>query len=235
MKPFKPASLVPLMVIFLVLAACGGNRPAAVTTTPNAALPLVLANPGSGTPPSAEVLKATLQAAFEALKSQKSYRYRSTMLIGGQTYQTMIEYMLPDKKHIVTDNGEFIVTADKVYVKSGETWSVSPTLTAETFKDDLSSLTENAENIQWLGQEPLDGKDMQVLQFEVKDSSASTALPQQFKLWIGAGDSLPYKLTIVGSASSVDQSTGQTGQVQAVSTLLFEYDQTIQIFIPVIK
>ena len=235
MKSLKLTSLVTLLFVSLVLAACGGKSPAAVSTTPNAALPLVLANPGSGTPPSMESMKAALQAAFEALKSQKSYRYRSTMLIGGQTYQTMIEYMLPDKKHIMTDNGEFIVTADKVYVKSGNTWSVSPTLTAETFKDDLSSLTENAENIQWLGQDTLDGRDMRVIQFEVKDSSRSTALPQQFKLWIGGADGLPYKLTIVGSASSVDQTTGQIGQVQAVSTLLFEYDQTIQIFIPVVK
>jgi hypothetical protein len=157
------------------------------------------------------------------------------MLIGGQTYQTMIEYMLPDKKHIVTDNGEFIVAGDKVYVKDGNNWTESTTLTAETFQDDLTSLTENAENIQWLGQDTLDGKDMQVIQFEVKGSDAGKETTQQFKLWVSLVDGLPYKLSIVGSASSIDQTTGQTGQVQAESTLLFEYDQNIQIFIPVIK
>jgi len=235
MKPLKMALVVALLLVILVTAACGGSGPAPVSTPGSVALPLVVANPGNSTPPSIESMKTILQAAFQGLKSQKSYRYRSTMLIGGQTYQTMIEYMLPDKKHIVTDNGEFIVTGDKVFVKEGNNWNESTTLTADTFKDDLVSLIDSAENLTWLGQETLNGKDMQVIQFEVKNSDASIDLPQQFKLWVGAGDGLPYKLVIVGSASSVDQTTGQTGQVKAVSTLLFEYDQTIQIFIPVIK
>ena len=179
-----------------------------------------------GHPPALKRFRATLKAAFQALGTQKSYRYRSTMLIGGKTYQTTIEYLLPDKKHIVTDSGEYIVTADKVFVKEGENWKVSKTLTPETFQDDLTSLTGKAENIQWIGKDTLDGKAMQAIQFEIKNTDAGKETTQQFKLWVGEGDGLPYKLIIDGSAASVDQTTGQTSQVQAVSTLLFEYDQT---------
>lgn len=235
MKPVKTLWLVAILLLTAILAACGGKGPAPAATESNAALPLVLTNPEIEPTLGVEQMQATLQAAFQALGAQKSYRYRSTMLINGNTYHTMIEYMLPDKKHIVTDNGEFIVAGDKVYVKDGDHWKVSETLTAETFKDDLVVLTKNAENIQWLGREMLDGKAMQVIQFDIKAGDTDKESTQQFKLWVGEADGLPYKLSIVGSAASVDEKTGQTGQVQAESTLLFEYDPTIQIFIPVIK
>jgi predicted small lipoprotein YifL len=235
MKPLKWISMVAFLLVILVTAACGGKGPAPLSTASNAALPLVLTNPDNSASPSVEAMRTTLTTAFLALGSQKSYRYRSTMLIGGKTYQTMIEYMPPDKKHIVTDSGEYIVTTDKVYVKDGDTWKVSNTLTPATFQDDLASLTEKAENIQWIGKDTLDGKAMQAIQFEVKTTDAGKETTQQIKLWVAEGDGLPYKMVITGSAVGVDQTTGQTSQVQAVSNLLFEYDQSIQIFIPVIK
>ena len=69
-------------------------------------------------------MRAAILKAFR-LKADTSYRQKSITLVGSQPYNTLVEYVAPNKYHIVnttvtaiTTSTELIVVGEQVYIKN---------------------------------------------------------------------------------------------------------------------
>ncbi len=171
---------------------------------------------------------------MNALK-EKSYRYQGdTVMVNGETHNTVLEYVPPDRYHVVSDlKSELVVISQKVYFKQGDVWAESQMPATSIIDPDASKkLEESISDVQFIGTDSLNGKPMRVFQYKSQTKIGDTESPIQTKLWIGVADRLPYKMIVDGETASADASTGKVVGVNATSTILFEYDPTIKIALP---
>jgi hypothetical protein len=221
----------------LFLSACGAQATPAPTAVPPTLtiIPSSTPIPSPTATPSPSESRATILAALNALKD-KSYRQRSatTLLRDGKTYTTAVEYVAPDRYHIIADPTEYVIIGQKVYIKQNEVWTESQIPTTNIIDPDFfKRLEESISDIQFVGTDSLNGKPMQVCQYKSKLKVGDTESLVQTKLWMGVADNLPYKMIMDGETASLDSSTGKVVGVKSVATILYEYDSTIKIESPI--
>jgi hypothetical protein len=221
----------------LFLSACGTQATPVPTAVPPTVIPSSTPIPSLTSTPTLgpSELRSTILAAINSLKD-KSWRYQSdTVLVDGKTHNTVLEYSPPDRYHIVSDSkSELIVIGQKVYFKQGEAWTESQMLATSIIDPDASKkLEESISDVQFIGTDSLNGKPVRAYQYQSKTKIGDTESTVQTKLWIGVADNLPYKMIVDGETATADASTGKVVGVKATSTILYEYDPTIKIALPV--
>ena len=215
-------------LLIVILAACGGKTPASPEPTAEAASATAASSASDETSPEREaILKA-----LEGMQGQK-HRTRNNihLLESGETQDTVVEYVPPDRYHIIAGAQEIIVMGTMVYLKVGEQWELNSKLPAAQVVDSesLTWMATTLEKIKAEGQETLDGKAMQVYSYQSANRAGDLWLVSQTRLWVGAADGLPYKLESQGDIQGVIPANGKAVKRRAVTTMLIEYDPTIEI------
>ena len=175
-------------------------------------------------------MRAYVLAALHSL-SELPHRLESKIVFtDGTTVITTIEYAPPGNKHLFYPDGEMIVVDNKVYNRAkGEEWRESPMDATQISYPDMG--IGNLDDIQFLGQEDLDGTPSLIYEASVFDETTDATSVMTF--WIGQHDSLLYKVVNDGQVGSLDADTGNMKIVEAVSTNTFSYDPSIEITAPI--
>ena len=234
----------------IVLTACGTASTPILTLTsvpptavPPSPMPEVIPSstpiplPTSTTAPSLSELRSTIVAAVSALKDKSHRQSSETVLSDGNSHHTVVEYVVPDRYHIVADlTTEIVIVEQKVYIKQNEdgVWRESQIPVTSFIDPDFAKrLEESIADIRFIGADSLDGKPMWVYQYRSKTKIGEAESTLQTKLWIGETDTLPYKMAVDGETAAIDLSTGKVTSVKSIETILFEYDSTIKIDAPI--
>jgi hypothetical protein len=185
--------------------------------------------------PSAEDYKTTIVSAFRSQRDRPSRQRSDVLLADGTVHHSDIEFVPPDRYHILSDNKtEMVILNDKVYLKNQDTWTELKIAVRDIVDlNFVNRLEESITDIKLLSEETLGGSPVQVYEYKNKTRIGEVEPIVQTRLWVGIEDGLPYKMLINGEVMSVNASTGEIQGIEAVSTIYFEYDPTIKIISPV--
>ena len=238
---FKKLAFLSLLTIGL--AGCGHTgSPTAADKTPTsnskagntstAGQPALLT---SGDP------QAVVTNARQLLNSQQAYRVRSTSVVsigGGQTRNSVREFVAPDRTHNIEDGREVITIGNIMYVKKDGEWQNLGTRMSdmqEKMKDQVQKMSaaEKAEatkgltaDYKSLGDEMLDGIPTAVYemhsQMDTKVQGVGSIV-MITKFWIGKSDGLFHK----------EESNGEEAGMKVKTTRTYEYDPSIKIEAPI--
>jgi hypothetical protein len=221
--------LLACLTLSIPLAACAAAN-AEKNTLPSA----------EGTP-SAEEARGVIIHAIFLLNTMPNRLTNTTVTADGQTHQSIIETIPPDRKSITGDGTEIIVAGGKVYLKSSETapWQLID-VPASTYLGDMPPTEEavgaTVEGGEFVRSDTLDGREMGVFHYASTSVVGGVSLHNQTDLWVGQEDGLPYKMVIDGEtlAVSVDPATGENKAMaaKALSTVLIAFDSSQQIEAP---
>jgi hypothetical protein len=133
--------LILLAAAALIAAGCGGNQQSTATTSglgaASAAQTTVAASTGSTGKVDDDLVK--IAQSFAALKSFRAVI--SAQVQGQQSVQSTVEYVAPDRYHLVSGTTEFISVGPDSYIKAGGQWTKAPGAgVAQTFN--MNSVTD---------------------------------------------------------------------------------------------
>lgn len=198
-------------------------------------VPTVPQSGGSVEPPSGNPFDV-ISNAFLAQLQAKSFRATTNIEpASGDPSQFIIEYLAPDRLHVITDGEEQIAIKGKgVWSKEGDTWEEAPSgfaeilfaaLTPESVQKTLKTVQVNS--IRFVGVEQLDGKPMFVYEYEsVVDAGGGNSIQGKSKVWIGATDRRTYRVEAVADSASKPGAQDKT-------TVTYEYDIPLTIEAPI--
>lgn len=254
-RQFNCMLLMIMLIIVSGLSACA--------TAPEVTTPAAVTNPGqlvvtqvepvaatsvpTITPaptPDEESLRSKVISALMALSSTQNRMDSLTEIEGGKVNHSIIEFIPKDKKRIVSveDEVEYIIIGEKVYMKAGASgaWEVAQ-IPASLFMGQAEvseqSVGEMISQLQYVGQDQLDGKPMLVIQYIETSKTNDGELESQVELWIGEADGLPYQLIKNGKIYTVvsDPATGENKQVyvEAKTTTTINFEPSFEIIAPI--
>ncbi len=201
---------------------------AAPTETP---VPTATPDPLAGAPKGQAALDLLL-AASKAQLAQPAFRMTMTGKDdNGKDTAVVLEYVKPDKFHMVTAEAEFIIVNEGTFMKdAGGVWQKSPVnmqdLVAELLNEQsIEKLIKDLkyEDIKLAGADVVGGKPAWVYQYKSSVDVGGTQVATESKTWIGVNDKLPYRVEAQSDAGAGAKST-MTG--------VYEYDESIRIEAP---
>jgi hypothetical protein len=160
----------------------------------------------------------------------KSYRVRQTVESASGSVQNVVEFVPPDRYRVVVNTAagsiEMVIIGKKAYQKVGDRWIESPMDVGSMIEQLSSTATEEAikgmSDVKLVGPETLDGVPTLAYTYTSKVKIGDVETTSASKLWVGVADGLPRKQVV----------EGETMGVKSITTLLFEFDQTIRIEAP---
>ena len=189
-------------------------------------------------------MRSTIISALMAFTSTQNRMENLTEIEDGKVNHSIIEFIPPDKKHIVSveDEVEYIVIGEKVYMTTNSSggWEEAQ-IPASMFMGagvaTEQSIGEMLSQVEFVRKDQLDGKPMLVVKYIELAKTDDGELESQVELWIGEADGLPYKMIKDGKIYAVvnDPQTGESKQeyVNAITTTIFDFDPTFQIDAPI--
>lgn len=168
--------------------------------------------------------QAILQAAQKL--QQVSFKATTTITSGDQTQTSTLEFVPPDRYHLVSSAIEAIIIGNDSYIKLGDQWSVSPIDISSIMQGIMTlptDLVSQISNWTYLGQENLDGTPAQVYSYDMQSSIGGIQANSSNKIWINAADGLPLKL----------ESQADVNGVTTTTTNVYEYDPNLTIEAPI--
>jgi hypothetical protein len=171
------------------------------------------------------------QAVVNALKKVMNagpYHVHSvTTTADGNTTEMDGDVILPDRYHMTTSSGEYIVIGSKTYMNLNGTWSLFPVDLGSIVSGLTSSFTSdvlnNVTNASYVGPDVAGGKPAQVYQFTESIQISDQAVTSNVKMWVGVANGLPVKMQVEGEFAGVKSTT-----VQDIT-----YDSSIKIEAPI--
>jgi hypothetical protein len=212
-------TVLALGLTIVLLVACGAKetpapapteapaatKPSAATEAPPATEPPAATEEAAATEapaaPSGDEKSIIAKSAVD-LKNLKSYRAKVIMEQQGQTMETLYEYVLPDKYHMVSDFAEMIVIGDDMYMKAGDTWTKVPGGGAGAAVADVGVTEDEILEARLEGTENVEGVPTQKYVYTAKVGDNP---PIEITAWIGLEDGLPYKIVTEVEGSTVTQ------------------------------
>jgi hypothetical protein len=179
------------------------------------ALVLVAAYVAVPTGLAAQGSSADRDAVLKALQAQRDAKaYRVHMTQNNGTLQTVLEYVAPDRFHIVAGSGsETIIVGDKTYERPrGGKWMPFPVdiggIIAQ-FRDlkYLDQLAQGLTDVQRVGTDTLDGTPMMVYALKTDQKLGDIEVISTDKLWIGISDGLPHRQEIQSNVGAIATNT----------------------------
>lgn len=226
----KPATNQPAANNQPAQSTASGGQPsspaqASPTSAPQpSAMPTVVP---SATPPPAP--SDPQQALIDILKSAMQappYHISSTSTTDSGTTTVMTgEVALPDHMHIKVSNGtEILVVGDKSFKMVNGSWQPFPIdisgMLNGLMGDSTGDPSKTVSNVQYLGQDNLDGVSTQVYSFTSSADLGGETITSQVKMWVANG--LPVRQEINGEYAGIKSKTVQ----------VIKYDPSIKIEAP---
>ncbi len=237
--------------LFLAVSACQANNqpdsaasPSALPAASSPAAPSAAPATTAAQPPTPNAAQArtAIINALLALNTRPNRMESVTVLADGKTSSNVIEFIPPERKHIVSaqEGVEYIVAGGKVYMKTGADPWAETQIPPATFLGDgavsAQSLGATVSAEQWLRSAELAGKPVQVYRYQSTTTTSGVELHSQTELWVGA-DGLPYQMIIDGDilSASSDPSSGENRLAAAAAhtTSTITFDDSLQIEAPV--
>jgi outer membrane lipoprotein-sorting protein len=137
-----------------------------------------------------------LNKAMQAQRDANSYRARMTASFPDHQYAATLEYVKPDRYHMIEDVKEYIFIGEDTYIgKSGGKWSKVPITGGSMilgFYRGRYSFPGKTWVVKFVGKDTLDGQQMLVYQYaEPPGTGSFIGNP---KIWISPRDGLPRKV-----------------------------------------
>lgn len=206
--------------------------------------PIPTAAPTAVPTPSAEEIHSSIVNALLELYLTPNRMDVSTALGDGQIRTSVIEFVPPDRKHLVDldENVEYIVIGEMVYAKTGTSGAWEETqIPASSFMEEeevtAQKIGETISDAQWIGTDTYNGLTVIVYKYNSTTKSGDIEMHSQTELWVAESDGLPVKMIIDGEilSASVDPDTGESKlqAVPALTTTLIEFDLTLSIEAPI--
>lgn len=237
MSSYKRFQLIAgCILICLCLAACNATKSANDSSSSKSDTPTPVNTPDIPTPEPG-TLRAIILDSFTA-QDKLPWRYNSTtVLANGETHTTLVEYQPSHRYHIVSDsNGGLIIYDDKVYMLQNALWTLTDIPLDSIIDPDATERLENTiTDITYQGAQFLNDKAMLICHYKAQQKTGSSESTIEVTIWIGNDDRLPYKMDIVGQTLAIDGQTGEVKGVDSTSTVLYEYDPSIEITAPEIQ
>jgi hypothetical protein len=220
-----PAATVPQPTTVPPTAVPEPTATTPPTTAPEPTQPPAsTAAPATGSHNLDEVMKAA-----QAQLAQKGYRVRITSESGGTKTDMNVEFVAPDRYHIVSPATEMIIIANKTYMKQDAAWVQVPM--------DMSAMLEQMQdpalmmeatglklrNVNYKGAEDVDGVAADAYEYDSTLSMQGTAYDSHSQLWVDRKSGLPLKS--VG--------TSELSGIKSVTTSLYEYPVDLKIEAPI--
>jgi hypothetical protein len=182
---------------------------------------------------SADDDSAALKASSDALLKVKSYRVHATTLLQGKTYTRTIEFVTPDRMHIIDERMEMIIVPEGTYQKlAGGKWEKSPvdmsTLFAKARTSEFANSVLKDTQVHLIGPDTLNGKPMMV--YEVIYTSPD--LKSRSRVWINTSDHLPYKSETESETKEVKMMDKTLGGKSKTTNVYTDYNVPIKIVAP---
>jgi hypothetical protein len=209
------------------------RAPAATTQATTAAQPTTATGP-SGNPFDFILNAQRAQLAVKAFRSKTT----TTSAAGTQT-TTTLEYVNPDRVHLIMANGNetIVIKGVGTYSKtSGGKWAVSPVDLSSTVFGQFDPKTieelKNSivtSNVKLIGPDVLDGRPVLVTTYDtlVKGlGPGGSDIHGSARLWVGATDGLPYR-------RESTQDSAVTAGAKTTTVTTYEYDPNIKIEKPI--
>lgn len=204
--------------------------PAPTATTPPTTAPEPTQPPAPTAAPAAggRTLDVVMAAARAQL-TQKGYRSRILSESAGTKTEMSVEFVAPDRYHIVSPATEMIVIADKTYMKQGDTWTQIPMDMGAMLKQfqDPAFMMESTgfvmNNAGYKGVEDVDGVAADFYEYDSTITLQGTTYSSRTQLWVSKETGLPLKSVI----------TSELAGVQSVTTTLYEYPTDLKIEAPI--
>jgi hypothetical protein len=237
------------IILFILMTGCavsntGGNSNAPAQAQPEASLtPEPPATPTAVPTPNEQEATTAIVTALLALYEQPNRMDVSTDLGGGDVRSNMIEFIPPDRKHIVDLDGglEYLIVGGVVYAKTSDSgeWEAAE-IPASSFLGDAvvtaETIAATISNARLVRRDTLDGIPVIVYAYDSLTRSNDIDLHSQTELWVGEQDGLPYKMIVDGEvlSAATDPQTGESklAAAQALTTTLIEFDPSISIEAP---
>jgi hypothetical protein len=171
----------------------------------------------------------------EASKGQLAQKaFRATITgkdADGKKQTTVIEYVNPDRYHLVTPGTEIIIVEEGTFIKEAAgQWQKSPVnmqgmMTEILSEQGIEKIVRELkyEDIQLVGADLIGGKPMWVYQYKSALDAGGAKVATESKNWIGALDRLPYRVEAISDAGS---------GAKATTTVVYEYDDSLKIEAP---
>lgn len=243
------ASSVSLLIVSLCISACSSGNLPEPTSTPTLIPPVLTPTPISllneaSIPtevptPSADEIRASIVNALLTLSTKPNRMENTTVFRDGRTEISIIEFVPPDRKHIVSPDAEYVVIGEIVYAKTSGKWEET-SIPASTFMGDemtAQKIGETISNVRFIRDDSLDGKAVRVYGYDTTTKAGDIELHSQVELWVGEMDGLPYKMIIDGDVYgiSVDSATGESKVTvaRAKTTILIDFDPAMNIEAPI--
>lgn len=170
-----------------------------------------------------------VMAAARAQMTQRGYRARILSESAGTTTEIGIEYVAPDRYHVISPATEMIIIADKTYMKQGDTWMQVPMnmgAMLKQFQDPAFMMEETGfsmSNAGYKGVEDVDGVAADLYEYDSTINISGTPDTSHTKLWVSKATGLPLK--------SVN--TSELEGVQSIATSTYEYPADLTIEAPI--
>ncbi len=174
-----------------------------------------------------------MQAA-KAQLAQKAFRATITGEDGSKASKTVLEFVAPDRFHIIPSAGqEIIILKDATYMKQGDKWIKSPINMGEMMSGLLNQQNIEAmlkemdvADLKFVGADTVNGKPMWVYQHTTSMKAGDQTIKSQGKSWLGITDKLVYKIE-----SEADSLVNKGSKTK--TTVLYDYDPNIKIEAPI--
>jgi outer membrane lipoprotein-sorting protein len=176
----------------LAVAAC--STPPANNTNTNSS-----SSPGSATPAGTEAnLLDTMTEAMKAQFAAKSFRARMESLSEGKNITATVEYVAPDRIHMISNVSEMIVVGSNTYVKpvngSWQKFPMDVNQIISSFRNPkMIEDLRNGTDARLVGTDTVDGVAVNVYQYTMKNPTGITGTSVS-KVWIATSDNLPRKM-----------------------------------------
>jgi hypothetical protein len=189
--------------------------------------------------PAAQDNQNAVVNALLALGTQPNSMRVTTVLSDGQAHNNLIEFVPPDRKHIVDldQKVEYIIVAQKVYAKNSSGQWEETQIPASTFMADAQATAETVgrtiSDVKMVRRDTLDDRPVIVYSYLSTTQVNGIELHGQTELWVGEKDGLPARMVVDGETLGVstDPATGESKQqaVKALTTTLIDFDPALSI------
>jgi hypothetical protein len=210
-------------------AASGAQTSAPAQTSPTSvpqASPTPTTIPTATPPPApSDPQQALIDILKSAMKAPPYHVSSTSTTDSGATTVITGEVILPDRMHIKVSTGtEMLVVGDKSYQMVNGNWTPFPidisSILNGLMGDTAGDPSKTVSNVQYLGQEDVNGKSAQVYSYTSTVDLSGQTVTSQVKMWIVNG--LPVRQEIHGEFAGIKSTT-----VQEIT-----YDPGIQIEAP---
>jgi hypothetical protein len=220
MKRWDRLKVILLCCCFVAAQGCRSaseNKP-----EPSAASPAE----GASNPATAPGVNA-LEDITRAMRAQmdvRSFRVRMEFSFPGNSNTRIVEFVAPDRFHMISDKNEALIVGPTTYMKDPKgAWQRVPmdvNAMVQSFRDpSIIDEVRKSADAKFIGPDTLDGAPMLVYQYTMSNAFGTNSTSMT-KAWIGASDGLPRRLEIDGNVGSV--------KARAVNTY-YDYNADIKI------